>query len=173
MTRKVGYWMTWVWAERAQVVAFIAWVWAMNRCGTWKWLWSFLRWYCNNLWINWQNHVESLLRWSVPCTLQPSGMCFCIWHSVFWYVGCDILEEPASRNSLSTMMMEQGSSPEMYVDTHQTTWCHIPGDSHLHSDCHANLKSQSLHYHCVSRLHLVSEGWGKLVHKVINVQMVY
>lgn len=40
-------------------------------------------------------------------------------------------------------MVGQASSSEMYVHIYQTTCCHIPGDSNLHSDCYESLKSHS------------------------------
>jgi hypothetical protein len=42
---------------------------------------------------------------------------------------------------ITLMMMETASTPEMYVNFYETTWCNNPEDSHLHTCHHRNLKS--------------------------------
>jgi hypothetical protein len=46
---------------------------------------------------------------------------------------------------LITLMMEAVSFSETMVIIHQTTWCNIPGDSHLHTHRCKNLKSHGIH----------------------------
>jgi hypothetical protein len=44
----------------------------------------------------------------------------------------------------SIIRVEAASTSEMSVNFYQTTWRYIPEDSHLHTLCHENLKSQDV-----------------------------
>jgi hypothetical protein len=51
------------------------------------------------------------------------------------------------------LMMEEARSSETLVNFYQTTWRYNPEDSHLHTNCHDNLKSylaSSCLYYCTN-----------------------
>jgi hypothetical protein len=63
---------------------------------------------------------------------------------VFWETFTDVSEVPAafSIGKKIVLIMEAVSTSETSVHFYQNTWCNIPEDSHLHTRCRENLKSQ-------------------------------